>query len=92
MLRGCNHHHHLAAFHFGLVLDLDFIGQRITHFQQHGHAELLVRHFAPTEAQGDLDLVAFLEESLNVGRKVSVALLGLLTALADAMVDGARSV
>ena len=38
-------------------IDLDLVEQL--------HAELLVAHLAAAEAQGDLDLVAFLEEAVH---------------------------
>src|SRR5262245_64051315 len=59
------HHDHLAAFEFWFLLDLgDRPGVGLHALKQLG-AELLVRHFAPAEAQGDLDLVAFLEKALH---------------------------
>jgi hypothetical protein len=59
------YHHHLTAFEAGLLLYfgdfqrvvLDAIEQLIT--------KLLVRHLAPAEAQGHLDLIAVLEEPLH---------------------------
>src|SRR6476646_8334157 len=57
------HHDHLAAFEARLGFDL---GERAGVFLdavEQFIAELLVRHFAAAEAQGDLDLVAFLEET-----------------------------
>ncbi len=47
------------GFHLGDRLEVAL------HTLQHFHAELLVRHFATAEAQGDLHLVAFLEEPFD---------------------------
>src|ERR1700752_4695259 len=59
------HHDHLAAFEFWFLLDFgDRPGVGLHALKQLG-AELLMRHFAAAEAQGDLDLVAFLEEALH---------------------------
>ena len=59
LLFRCQHHNHLPTFHLRelfyspelLEVTLDAL-QQIT-------AQFLVRHFAPPETQGDLDLVAF---------------------------------
>ena len=57
-----DHHHHLAAFQPGHGFDLARIanigGDPVQQFQ----TQLLVRHFAATEAQGDLDLVALFQK------------------------------
>src|SRR5688500_11119254 len=62
-LAGREHHHHLPAFEPRLRFDLsDGRGVLLDPVEQPG-AELHMRHLASAETQGDLDLVAFLEES-----------------------------
>ncbi len=57
-----DHHDHLAAFHFGHAFDLaDLFGVFRHPFQQFA-AQILVRHFAATKAQGYLDLVAIAQK------------------------------
>src|ERR1700688_3206821 len=56
------HHDHLAAFEFRLLLDLGQRGEVAAHALEQLGAELLVGELPAAEAQGDLDLVAFLEE------------------------------
>ena len=61
-----NQHDHLAAFHFREILDLTrFFGVFSNAFQQLT-AQFLVGHFTATEAQGDLYLVAVIQEFENV--------------------------
>src|SRR5215211_4346597 len=59
------HHHHLAAFEAGLLLDLGDLGGVVLDTVEQLIAQLLVRHFPAAEAQRHLDLVAFLEEALH---------------------------
>jgi hypothetical protein len=59
------HHDHLAAFELGILLDLGHLADVVLHPIEQLISELLVRHFAAAEAQGDLDLVAFFEEALH---------------------------
>src|SRR5215468_6575324 len=57
------HHDHLTPFESGVHLNLrDFFGIAFQAIQQ-PDAELLVGHFAATEPQRHLDLVAFPEEA-----------------------------
>src|SRR6185369_10518060 len=58
-------HHHLAAFEARLRFHLRHRRRVFLDALEQLVAELLVRHFAAAEAQGDLDLVAFLEEALH---------------------------
>ena len=62
---GRQHHHHLPALEARLLLDLGDLGGVVLDAVEELVAELLVRHLAAAEAQGDLDLVAFLEEALH---------------------------
>jgi hypothetical protein len=57
-----DHHHHLAAFEARHRLDLAEFGDVGCDAVQKFQAKLLVGHFAATEAQGDFDLVALIEE------------------------------
>src|SRR4051794_26698035 len=59
------HHHHLAAFEPGVLFDLGELGDVSLYLVEQLGADLLVGHLAATVAQGDLDLVAFLEEALH---------------------------
>src|SRR5882757_8735240 len=59
------HHDDLAAFESRILLDLGELGDVGLDLVQELGADLLVRHFAAAVAQGDLDLVAFLEEPLH---------------------------
>ena len=54
-----------SAFETRLRLDLGNIQDVGLHTLKHGHAKLLVGHLTATEAQGHLDLVAFLEEPFD---------------------------
>src|SRR6266699_1459236 len=56
------HHDHLAAFEFRLLLDLGQRGEVAADALEQLAAELLVGELPAAEAQGDLDLVALLEE------------------------------
>src|SRR6266536_5901561 len=56
------HHDHLAAFEFRLLLDLGHRREVAADALEQFGAELLVGELSASEAQGDLDLVAFLEE------------------------------
>ena len=61
-----HHHQHLPTLklrhllHLGKVIE--FLADTIKHF----HAEVLMRHFTAAEADGDLDLVALLDEPTHV--------------------------
>ena len=68
LLLGSEHHDHLAAFELGRVLDLSDFGELLTDAVHELHAELLVSHFAPAEAQRDLSLVAVIEEPLEAAK------------------------
>src|SRR6516164_8070877 len=58
-------HDHLPPFEPGVHLDLgELLGVAFYAFEQPG-AEFLMGHFAAAEAQGHLDLIAFLEEALH---------------------------
>src|SRR5256714_882083 len=59
------YHHDLAAFETRVLLDLGELGDVGLDLVQELGADFLVRHFAAAVAQGDLDLVAFLEEPLH---------------------------
>jgi hypothetical protein len=59
------HHHHLTAFEARVLLDLGESCDVGLDAIQQARADLLVRHFASAIAQGDLHLVAFLEEALH---------------------------
>ncbi|CAN1723097.1 protein of unknown function [Hyphomicrobium sp. 1Nfss2.1] len=59
------HHNHLAAFQARLRFHLGNRFQVALHALQHLHAELLVGHLTTAEAQGDLHLVAVLEEPFD---------------------------
>src|SRR3989344_5616419 len=56
-------HDHLPAFHARRVLDLGHFLEIGLDLVEQLHAQLGVGHFATAEAQGDLHLVAFLEEA-----------------------------
>src|SRR5205085_5147202 len=56
------HHHHLAAFELWFSLDLGDRADLLAHLLQELHAELEMRHLAAAETQGELHLVALLEE------------------------------
>src|ERR1700704_2208718 len=58
-------HHHLTAFETRILLDLRDLGDVALDLVQKLGADLLMGHFAAAIAQGDLDLVAFLEETLH---------------------------
>ena len=58
-------HDHLAAFEPRFRFDLGDRGGIPLHAVEQPVAELLVRHFAPAEAKGDFDFVAFFEEALH---------------------------
>src|SRR5262249_42271753 len=68
LLLGSDHHAHLAAFqareglHHAVLADvfLDLLGQVL--------AQVLMGHFTAAETDGDLDLVAFLEEAKHVAQ------------------------
>lgn len=61
-----DHHDHLATFHLRHILDLadafDFCRDPLKQVA----AQFLMRHLAATEAQGDLHLIAILEEFLGI--------------------------
>src|SRR5271163_1382494 len=59
------HHHHLAAFHQRLRLDLGDRRGLGLHALEQTKADVLVSHFTAAETQGDPDLVAFLEETAH---------------------------
>src|SRR5215469_3898155 len=61
-LSGRQHHDHLAAFEFRLLLDLGHGGYVVAHPVKQLEAKLLVGHLAATKTQRDLDLVALVEE------------------------------
>src|SRR5690606_38057391 len=56
------HHHHLAAFELRLGFHLGNLGCLFAHAVEQLHAEFHMRHFAATESQGHLYLVAIVEE------------------------------
>src|SRR5262245_12518570 len=58
-------HDHLAAFELGLLLDLRDGREVVAHPVEKFGPQVLVRHLAATEAQGNLDLVALFEEALH---------------------------
>lgn len=60
-----NQHAHLAAFKLRRLLNHAHVRDIDFDFLQLLHAQLLVRHFTTTEAQGDFDLVTFFQETLN---------------------------
>src|SRR5260221_2443128 len=60
---GRHNHRHLAAFHAWMRLDLCELAEVGFHPVEQSDAELLVHHLPAAKAQGDLDLVAFLEEA-----------------------------
>src|SRR5258705_11210724 len=64
-LSGRQDHDLLAAFEAGVLLHLGKIRRIVLDPVEQPVAELLVRQLATTEAQGDLDLVAFLKEALH---------------------------
>ena len=64
-LAGCQNHDHLAAFELRFRLDLGDLGRLVANPLEKLHAEMLVRHFAATEAERQLDLVALFEEALD---------------------------
>ena len=66
-LRG-DHHDHLAALEARALLDGDFLAEIGLDALGHLQTQLLVRHFAPLEADVDLDLVAFLEKAAQVAQ------------------------
>src|SRR5690349_20125880 len=55
-------HHHLPAFELGLVFDLGDRLDLLADLVEQLHAKLQMRHLAAAEAQGQLDLVAFIEK------------------------------
>src|SRR5215470_9475751 len=74
---GAQHDMQHAPFHAGVVFGDRDILHRLHHLLQHLPAELGVRHLAPFEADGDLGLVALLEEPAHVLQlEVEVVLLG----------------
>ena len=82
ILLGRNHHDHLTPFHLGHLLDLtDFVEVGLDPFEL-AQTEFLVGHLAAAEAQGDLALVAFVEEALQVAQlDLIVVLVGARTEL-----------
>src|SRR5215472_4546664 len=62
-LSGREHHDHLPAFEFRLLLDLGHGRHVVAHPVEQLEAKLLVGHLAATKTQRDLDLVALVEES-----------------------------
>src|SRR5688572_13976266 len=58
-------HHHLAAFHHRLALDLGEFPHLGLHLVEEAHAEIGMGHLAAAEAHGQLDLVALLEEAAH---------------------------
>ena len=58
-------HDHLAAFKARFRLDLAHLVGVVLDALQQLVTKLLMGHFAAAEAQGDLDLVAFLEKTLH---------------------------
>ena len=59
-------HDHLTAFHLRHLLDLPYGLEVSLYTFQLTHAEFLMRHFTPPEAQGHFDLVFFLQETRHV--------------------------
>jgi len=60
------HHQHLTAFKSRECLDLgDFFDINLNALEQ-VHTKMLVRHFAPAKAQGDLNFVAVVDEFVHV--------------------------
>ena len=57
-----DHHHHLLAFQLGHAFDFASLADIAGNPVQQLKTQLLVRHFAATEAQGHLDLVALAKE------------------------------
>ena len=88
------HQRHVATFHPGLVLDLGCRTEGNDHIVEDLAAELWVGNFTTSELQGDLDLVAFLEELLEVphlGVEIALADLGSELDLLHRDVDGLAS-
>src|SRR5688572_28088002 len=63
-----DHHDHLPAFKARTRLDHDVLAQVGLDPRGHLAAELLVAHFAATEADVDLDLVALFQEAAHVAQ------------------------
>ncbi len=61
----CDHHQHLPAFHLRRLLDLGVFCRIVAHPLQQRQAEFTMRQLATTEAQGELHLVAFLDEAMH---------------------------
>src|SRR5690606_3094860 len=77
-----DHHHHLPALEAGPGLDDDVFTQVGLDAGGHAATQLLVAHLAATEADVDLDLVAFLEEGAHLAQlDLVVALVGHRTEL-----------
>src|SRR5690606_34626856 len=68
LLFGRDHHDHLPPFQAGPGLDHDVLAQVGLDPGGHLAAQLLVAHLAATEADVDLDLVAFLEEAPHLAQ------------------------
>lgn len=64
-LSGRQYHHHLPAFEPGLHLDFGDLESVILDAFQQFHSQLLVRHFAAAETQGNFDFIALLEEAFH---------------------------
>jgi pimeloyl-ACP methyl ester carboxylesterase len=64
LLRRQNHHH-LAALKLRFSFDLGDHRRLELHLVKQTHPEFLMRHFAATEAQGDLHLVALFKEPVH---------------------------
>src|SRR5690242_19392650 len=67
-LLGPDHHDHLAPFEPGVRLDLAVVADVFLDLAGQVLAEILVRHLAAAEADGDLDLVAFFQEAKHVAQ------------------------
>ncbi len=61
-----NHHNHLTALHLGHVFNLAHFLDVLGHAFQQFPAQVLVRHFAAAEAQGNFDLVALFQKLEDV--------------------------
>lgn len=59
------HHGHLTTFEPGLSFDLGDWGRFLPHPVEKLHPKLLMSHFTTAETKGDLDFVAFIEESAS---------------------------
>ena len=65
-LFGREHHQHLAAFHAGILLNLGNVRHIFLHPLQQLHAQLAMRQFTTTKAQGDFHPIAFANEFLDL--------------------------